>query len=486
MNLQRRLENIEAHFDVAPIPEEARETYLDCARIIYDFCKTNEEEFSYEALFLAGGMVPRVTDAPALASSCLYYASRFNDNGSLDLLAMKRSLIVMTMVGRYRRVTPLDFFRSLPNRVVAEKANVILAEVYSRRVDYYHLPVSVVAPAYAELARRLLRGLPVEHLPAYSDWRGNGGVGLTQSEAVRAKEPVLPRRRVKYEVISALGEGNYGTVFHARRDGEDLALKQQKDIHSVADELSILSTYLHQNVLKFEGVEANRFAIDIFLELGTPLTELLGESTEEDWIETYLEATPTGRQLPLRERRGYQRDIIAGLQFLHEVGVLHRDLKVDNIIIVQGVAKLADFGLSLQCLLSGRDRRYRSPGMYTVMNRPPEMLWFPKKRDYSFPADVWALGTVLVELETSCSLVVLNDEEQDYSAQTLAGYAAVLGRPPLSLAGRTQTLARVAEVPLAVVSGDALRSLFLVILHYNEHLRPTMAEIMKKFISLLV
>lgn len=232
-------------------------------------------------------------------------------------------------------------------------------------------------------------------------------------------------------------------------------------------------------------MEANLSRVDIFLELGTPLLKIIGETSYADWAATYLEGKVSPRQLPLKERRNYQRDVIAGLHFLHH-GVLHRDIKADNVIVVDGRAKLADFGLSLQCLLGERDNRYRRSGMYTVTNRPPEMLRFPKKRDYSFSADVWALGTLLIEIETSSSLVAFDKGKGNYKQRTLECYFAALGLPPLSLYGRLSHKEKVADQPFAVIPDLEERAFFLSLLHYNEQLRPTSEEIEKKFISHLL
>lgn len=119
------------------------------------------------------------------------------------------------MVGRYRRVTPLDVFRSLPDRVAAIRADEMVAEVYAKRADYYHLPVSVVAPAYYELARNLLHDHPYKHLPAYADWRGGGQGGLASIGELKEREAIIPPRKGKYEILSVLGEGTYGVVVHA-------------------------------------------------------------------------------------------------------------------------------------------------------------------------------------------------------------------------------------------------------------------------------
>ena len=66
----------------------------------------------------------------------------------------------------------------------------------------------------------------------------------------------------------------------------------------------------------------------------------------KDIIETY-------GKLPERTAILYLRQILAGIVYLHEMGVIHRDIKPDNILITsQGQIKVSDFGSSQEMLTS--------------------------------------------------------------------------------------------------------------------------------------
>lgn len=512
--VSKTVATIEAHFDIRPITPGAQPNYLSCASLLYTFCveKNIGSVVYYEALFLMGGLVSAASAVPSLAVACLYYASRFDDNEPISIereiefafdetkVRQLRSSIVRNLVGRYRRVTPADYFRSMPNKAACSLADDMLAKVYASNASYYHQSVNVVAPAYYELARQKLLGLPYFQSPAYFDYYTAVDFEEVPPTAIAGLDKDMnfgeaPRRtlhkRGKVEILSVLGEGTYGVVSHARRNGKDVALKAQTEIGSVITELSILSTYMHKNIIRFDGVDANTKTIDIFLELGTSLLNILGEADAEEWYEVQIEGKTSDRQLPLAERRQYQRDCIRGIQFLHEVGVIHRDIKVDNIIVVDGVAKIADFGISTQCVLSASDHGPRSSNVYTVMNRPFELIWFFDKQDYSFPADIWALATILVQIETGCPLVILNsalglewDGGDGYELSTASDYIRVLGLPPVALYGRIDFSGPLPKEPLLGVTNGPLRTLFLSMLNYNEHLRPNADEIHAKFISL--
>ena len=110
------------------------------------------------------------------------------------------------------------------------------------------------------------------------------------------------------------------------------------------------------------------------------------------------------------------RQIVSGLDHIHANGYFHRDMKPENVLVtttglfeytsvspiappnapkerdIIAIIKLADFGLS---------RETKSPPPYTEYvsvrwYRAPEVLFL--SRDYSNPVDMWALGTIMVEL----------------------------------------------------------------------------------------
>jgi meiosis induction protein kinase IME2/SME1 len=110
--------------------------------------------------------------------------------------------------------------------------------------------------------------------------------------------------------------------------------------------------------------------------------------------------------------------ILTGLDHIHAYGYFHRDMKPENLLItttgladypasslfappntppekdVVVVLKLADFGLAREITSKPPYTEYVSTRWY----RAPEVLL--RSRDYSVPVDMWALGTILVEVLT--------------------------------------------------------------------------------------
>ena len=96
------------------------------------------------------------------------------------------------------------------------------------------------------------------------------------------------------------------------------------------------------------------------------------------------------------EARIILRDVVAGLKFLHSHGIIHRDLKLSNILLSEGgQAKIADFGLAVRTE-SADDARER-----TICGTPnylaPEIL---NKKNYGRGADIWSLGCLLFSFLT--------------------------------------------------------------------------------------
>ena len=84
--------------------------------------------------------------------------------------------------------------------------------------------------------------------------------------------------------------------------------------------------------------------------------------------------------------------ILSALIYLHSQGIIHRDIKPENIMInTNGVAKLIDFGLSVQIKEGG----YKDTLCGTIGYAPPEMLL---KKKYNCLIDIWSFGVCIWEM----------------------------------------------------------------------------------------
>ncbi|GBB91663.1 hypothetical protein RclHR1_19000001 [Rhizophagus clarus] len=203
---------------------------------------------------------------------------------------------------------------------------------------------------------------------------------------------------VKGELI---GKGTFGKVFLAMNlnSSEIIAVKQielpktQSDrlnerqlnlVKSFKDEMEILKDLDHEHIVQYIGYEKTDDEINIFLEY------VNGGS-----IGTCLRIYGAFKEPVVRS---FTRQILLGLQYLHEKGILHRDIKADNILVdEEGCCKISDFGISKKSEhLAAYDHNSNMSLQGTIFWMAPEV--FNSTKGYSAKVDIWSLGCVVLEM----------------------------------------------------------------------------------------
>lgn len=191
------------------------------------------------------------------------------------------------------------------------------------------------------------------------------------------------------EVCEQVGKGGFGIVYRGliRATNEEVAIKQidlendQSDLSEINKEIQIISECRLPQITRFMGCFVKNYKLWVIMEYvnGGSLFELLspGPVTDEKTI------LVIGKQ------------ILLALEYLHNQGKIHRDLKSQNILLSsKGEVKLTDFGVSTQ-LSSNFSRRNTTVG--TPYWMAPEVI-VNNNGGHNSKADIWSLGCCLFEL----------------------------------------------------------------------------------------
>lgn len=200
-------------------------------------------------------------------------------------------------------------------------------------------------------------------------------------------------------IIASLLDSNkcLGVLIMSQK--KEFAVKIQTVTNSSISELNFYNMYKHANIVDVYRTYVRNNLVYIDMELGVSLHKLAINLTytECDWVDVYLiQNIPFIKRLS--NRRELQKNIINGVKYLHSVNIIHLDLKLDNVIVVNGIAKIIDFGL---CDTVVSDKILRSTKVQTTSYRCPEFLNSKEKGMlYTFEPDIWSVGVMLLELET--------------------------------------------------------------------------------------
>ncbi|RHW67789.1 cdc2-related kinase 12 [Trypanosoma brucei equiperdum] len=217
----------------------------------------------------------------------------------------------------------------------------------------------------------------------------------------------------KYEVGKKISEGTYGEVYigRCRTTGEYVALKRLKVLEGLEGfpitSLREVIALQHinnerQNIAVRNGNASgsNRAKMDAIDEV-VRLRDVLLSSTHNDiyLVFPYASCSLAGlmhRRFPFSEQEiAYIfRKVITAVKKLHEMGIIHRDVKADNVLINRdGSVQLGDFGL---CAFEGCGTRALTPSLINLNYRPPEMLLGAVA--YNAKVDIWSIGCFLSQM----------------------------------------------------------------------------------------
>jgi eukaryotic-like serine/threonine-protein kinase len=207
-----------------------------------------------------------------------------------------------------------------------------------------------------------------------------------------ASDPLAEALAGRYVIEHELGRGGMATVYRARAVGraEPVAIKVMNP--NLADALD------SKRFIREMGVAAS---------LDHPLIVPLIDSGHAGATRFYVMPYVAGeslydrlqreRRLPVPDALGIARDVATALGYAHERGVMHRDVKPENILLAGGRALIADFGLA-RAIGAADYTKLTETGVIvgTLYYMSPEQL--KEEPDLDQRTDVYGLGCMLYEM----------------------------------------------------------------------------------------
>ena len=214
----------------------------------------------------------------------------------------------------------------------------------------------------------------------------------------------------EFEFVKRLGEGAFATVWAARRKDPDgpnhgklYAVKHLKQRDDGADAAGLLGTPEFRSLKSIARHPHVLRAVQVARERGQVL--LVTEWCDDDLLSIVEKARERGfGRVPDDVTRAAISHLTQALAHCHDSRWIHRDVKPENILVREGVAKLADFGEACEFdseekLVTYRGTRwYRAPEQFIFENAEQSEYETVSRRWHTGAADVWAAGCVMAEL----------------------------------------------------------------------------------------
>lgn len=192
----------------------------------------------------------------------------------------------------------------------------------------------------------------------------------------------------KFKKLKKLGSGHFGEVWLVNdvHLGETKALKlidKNKIVNTkqLFREAQILNKLRHENIVEIKeaGWYENNKTIYIAMEY-------LPKGSLGDQIK--------GKSIPLTRAINLLIDILKGLEKAHESGILHRDIKPNNILLSNAnKGKLSDFGLSVPIGIDFQKEEIND--YWYPLHKPPEIFL---KKNYDIRSEIYSCGVTLYRL----------------------------------------------------------------------------------------
>ncbi|CAD6238250.1 unnamed protein product [Miscanthus lutarioriparius] len=263
-----------------------------------------------------------------------------------------------------------------------------------------------------------------------------------------------------YKKLDKIGVGTFGDVWKARhrRSGKKVAVKSVRASgESLLREAALLAACTgNPTVVEFREVVRGGKTDKLYLVMeyaGRSLHYVMGARRRD------------GRPFTEAEAHRIMRQLLGGMEIMHEHGVVHCDLKPANVLVGKEdgrgpVLKICDLGLARSVTVPSPDTS--RPVVGTLGYMAPEQL-MGDMDCCSTPVDMWSLGCVMAELVSGKPIFKVEVSECEHLAEIvhLLGVPDEVSLMPLGVSASTPSQLRgaVPEECLSMAGFDVLRGL---------------------------
>lgn len=202
--------------------------------------------------------------------------------------------------------------------------------------------------------------------------------------------------------VCMLGGGSEARVYLCRlKDVEELVALKQYDLiidennnnatyQSLKKEFNMLRQIHHENIIQYYSIyRPKRMQCENCIEFGFLMEYMNGGSLDQFISESYASISQGAKKSMMKQ-------ILLGLNYLHENKIIHRDLKPANILLSNDKSqiKITDFGISIK---TNNDSSAKRTLVGTPWYMAPEVI---NQESYSSKADIWSVACCFFHLAT--------------------------------------------------------------------------------------